>query len=142
MERTESSRMLLQLIHGIFCKKDHPTTCDFYTEIELADCWSLPDIVCWSTVTAIMMQKMDTDEKGLLDSLTRVYRCLEGLNILGKMEKELFKSIVMGADLTVLILAEPASAAIQIPTDSSSDPPSILEVCLKPACLDDPFHIE
>lgn len=106
MEKTETSRLLLSLIHSIFCKKEHPKDCDFYSDIELADCWDLPDIICWSTLTQLMMKRMNTTEKGLLDSMAKVHKCLEGLSILSHFERKLFMAILRDADLSVLILAE------------------------------------
>lgn len=102
MEPTETTRALLSFIHSLFCKKQHPQDCTFYSDIELADCWELPDVVCWTALTELIKQRMHTDEKGLLDSIAKVHRYLEGLNNLSKAEQNLLKAILMEADLRVL----------------------------------------
>lgn len=130
MEQTEQSRLLLSFIHSIFCKKKHPDECDFYTVIEMADCWEHPDVVCWTFLTQLIMKKMRTNEKGLLDSLSKVYNQLEGLNRLTEAEKKLFKAILNESDLSFLTLVEPASAEVPPLIDSSSGMSEILEVCL------------
>lgn len=104
MEQTEITRILLSFVHSLFCKKHHPDSCTFYNDIELADCWDLPDVVCWQALTMLMMQKMNLDEKGLLDSIAKVHRCLEGLNVLSPMERVLYRAILQDADLTVILV--------------------------------------
>ena len=107
MEQTEITRVLLSFMHSLFCKKQHPTDCTFYNDIELADCWDLPDVICWTALTMLLMQRMHTDEKGLLNSISKVHRYLEGLNNLNEAEVNLFKAILMGADLSLVVLAKP-----------------------------------
>lgn len=129
MERTEITRVLLSFIHSLFCKKQHPDECTFYNDIELADCWDLPDVICWTALTMLLMQRMNTDEKGLLDSIAKVHRYLEGLNNLTKAEQKLFKAVLMGADLRYAILEEPASCQAQTLIDSVSGLASTEQVC-------------
>lgn len=130
MEQTEQARLLLSFIHSLFCKKKHPEECDFYTVIEMADCWEHPDVVCWTFLTQLIMKKMHTNEKGLLDSLSKVYNQLEGLNRLTEAERKLFKAILNESDLSFLTLVEPVSAEAPTLVDSSSEPVGILAVCL------------
>lgn len=118
MERNETTRSLLSLIHTLYCKKDHLTLCNFYTEIELADCWELPDVTCWTALTTLICNKMHVNEKGLLDALVKVHRVLGDLYRLTPEEQLLFKSILLEADLSVLVLAKSASSEDQTPIDS------------------------
>lgn len=129
MERTEISRVLLSFIHSLFCKKQHPSECTFYNDIELADCWDLPDVICWTVLTKLVMDKMGTDEKGLLDSIAKVHRYLEGLNNLTYAEKNLFKAVLMEADLKYVVLSAPSSCQAQILIDSVSGSASTEVVC-------------
>ena len=129
MERTEITRVLLSFIHSLFCKKQHPAECTFYNDIELADCWDLPDVVCWTALTMLLMERMHTDEKGLLDSIAKVHRYLEGLNNLTKAEQKLFTAVLMGADLRYAILEVPASCQVQTLIDSVSGLASSEQVC-------------
>lgn len=129
MERTEITRVLLSFIHSLFCKKQHPEDCTFYNDIELADCWDLPDVICWTALTMLLIDRMHTDEKGLLDSIAKVHRYLEGLNNLTKAEQKLFTAVLMGADLKYVILEEPASCPGQTLIDSVSGLVSSEQVC-------------
>lgn len=132
MEPTETTRVLLSFIHSLFCKKQHPTECAFYSDIELADCWDLPDVVCWTALTELIKQRMYTDEKGLLDSIAKVHRYLEGLNNLTKAEQNLLKAILMEADLSYVVFAKPSSCQDQILIDSASGLASREVVCQEP----------
>lgn len=129
MERTEITRVLLSFIHSLFCKKQHPDECTFYNDIELADCWDLPDVVCWTALTMLVMERMNTNEKGLLDSIGKVHRYLEGLNNLTTAEKNLFKAVLMEADLRYVVLATSASCQVQTLIDSASGQSSREAVC-------------
>lgn len=132
MDPTETTRVLLSFIHSLFCKKQHPTECTFYSDIELADCWELPDVVCWAALTELIKQRMYTDEKGLLDSIAKVHRYLEGLNNLTKAEQNLFKAILMEADLKYVVFGAPSFCQDQLLIDSASGLVSREQVCQEP----------
>lgn len=121
MIRNEQTIALIVAVHFLFCHKDHDSTCNFYSEIELADCWEEHDVVIWTALTGLILQTLGVGEKELLKALDNVTIYLEELNSLSPVEKKLFDAIARGADLSFLILAGPRAFATGLLTTTVED---------------------
>jgi len=106
MKQDETSRVLLSLMHSFFCKADHKNVCEFYEEIELADCWDLPSVNTWVTITKIVMGALNLNEQSLLSALQKVSRQLSSLRALTESERLLFDATYRESDLSILIPEE------------------------------------
>lgn len=114
MKRDETSRVLLSLMHAFFCKADHESICEFYEEIELADCWDLPSTQTWVTITMMTMEYLELEEGGLLIALQKVNRQLTSLRTLTKQERLLFDATYREADLSLLVPARSPASEVRI----------------------------
>lgn len=113
MKYDEKTRILLSLIHSLFCKADHDNgDCNFYDEIELGDCWRLPAVSNWVVLTQIIMLQLKLSEEDLIVTLQRVSRQLSSLSTLTSVERRLFDAIYREADLSILISEEPLSVEV------------------------------
>lgn len=121
MERNENSRILLSLMHSFFCKATHDEDiCEFYDEIELADCWDLPSVKTWVTITMIVLDRLDLKERDLIIALQKVSRQLSSLAVLSNQEKRLFDAIYRESDLSYLVPEVQIVAGVRIQLERRS----------------------
>lgn len=121
ISRTEQSRALLMSVHALFCHKSHDGHCNFYEEIELADCWEEEDVVTWSALTGLILKNLGIGESELLKALDSVSAQLMQVAMLTPVERQLFDAITRGADLSFLILVGPHAYATGLLTTTVED---------------------
>jgi hypothetical protein len=97
-------RAAVELIHLLFCKKDHKRECFYYNSFELADWEDDPDCAKWISATQLIMQATKRDTDQLVVSLEKVLKVNLIFQKLDESEKRLFLAIADQADLTRLVL--------------------------------------
>jgi len=138
MNRDETSRVVLSLMHSFFCKASHDEdSCEFYEEIELADCWDLPATQTWVTITMIVLGKLKIEERDLLIALKKVSKQLSNLAALNNAEKRLFDSIYREADLSYVIPEESLVDEVPLPIETNEETVDLSREYRKLVYLDD-----
>lgn len=140
MKKDEMSRILISLMHSLFCKADHENVCEFYDEIELADCWDLPSVETWVTITMLAMEALKLDESKMIAALQKVSRQLSSIAALSEPERRLLDAIYRESDLSFLIPEVSPSSSEPAPQDSVGDSCLLSQEYLALLSLSDRVH--